>query len=280
MADVAKSLASITIVANAADDAELVYGWGPQLWVDLVFIHGVGIVGDHVLTKSRLDRSCRDFVKILVDNSSKMSARVRCYQKSINGSVVGQPSKQVWNAMQEIAASHASSVICEATPDEVRAWLGVLEDAKNSGDECGIANALTDVCDGADAASIANLAVYVGCHDESDMVDSGQKDLFDLARQLYSTIVGLLTAMLVNRKYHEDILTDHVKAAPEKSLECAGDIEVAAIIYDDAFFSDPSNLPDDVALLMLTMEVGSLLVKFAAEKNNCLLRWWRVVGRM
>ena len=99
--DIQKTVDNVPEAGDATMDAYFVQGWCPSLWLDLVSVFTMGHIGMTMIGNSSPSVPLLQLTKKVIDNQSKLDARVRCYHKMMTG-VSNSAAKDVWAKMTEL----------------------------------------------------------------------------------------------------------------------------------------------------------------------------------
>ena len=283
---------------TSGETLDIVAGWPAEVFADLVCVSTMGRFGVTMVESSKPARETIHMCQAVIDNASKISARIRCYHKTLNGSGV-HPAKRIWTGMIEAAKTLEATLGITVEPDKVLAWIKVLLDIgldkpKTQVDGDKVLDALVDATDGDESEEVRKFAVYSASLSPTSTGDDGK--LFAMARQYRELLISGLSSMVHGVDYHADVVRDvptdfviRIAAAATNGAD-SDEVEVKdpnVVVHDAKYFEDPENVPEEVGMVKLTGMVCDLLKQFgeSAEKlftevqERCSLheKFWKIV---
>ena len=222
----------------------------------------------------------RDVVQlcqVVLASEQKMSARVRCYHKTLNGGGAVHPAKRVWVSMQSAVQALANSLDVTVDPDKVSRWVEVLQSiglGKDGNVESdAVVDALLEATDGDESEEVRKFAEYSASLSPASTGDDAK--LFQFARRYRSLLLKGISTLLIGMNYHAevtgDVLTEFaIKVVTDDKRKEEGEKEVTVTVKDAKHFADPENVPEEVGLVKLTSMVCDLLKQFGASGEKVL----------
>jgi hypothetical protein len=261
-------LAAFIRLAANSDGGAPVLGWMPAMLVDVASIYCMAKAGEAILERRKIHKTLHPVVAAVVDNVSKISARIRCYHKAISSNTANA-SKAIWDRLVEFTQSQVASVVCPVTAAQVDAWEEVL--AKGLADmststEFVLENAVVKILDD-NCVELRGLALHAAQQPDGDgAIDGEEEALSKSTKALYTTLSKCLCELLRKHSYHADIISDHLQATVAVEANTiavdAGEGEIAQKIHDDVFYTDVENHPEPLALLWMTCSLAQELSRF------------------
>ena len=263
---------------NSSDENldQVVFGWPSQIFADLVCVNVMGRYGKFMVDQLKPPRDVVQLSQIVLASEQKMSARVRCYHKTLNGGGAVHPAKRVWVSMQAAAQALAASLGVTVDPAKVRVWVELLRSIGlckegNHVESDAVVEALLDATDGDESEEVRKFAEYSAALSPASTGDDAE--LFQLARSHRSLLLKGLSTLLIGMNYHAevtgDVLTEFaITVVNDDKRQEEGAKEVT--VKDAEYFDDPENLPEEVGLVKLTSMVCDLLKQFGASGEKVL----------
>ena len=219
-------------------------------------------------------------MKIVFDNSAKLSARVRCYHKTIHG-IGHHPAKRIWGVAVETARAIEEVVTYNVDIESAKRWVEKLSTAHATGEHDKCANALVDVCDGPERDLALRFARYAGAHSGSEPQEyNADAELVTVGNEFCHAVVLCAGTVVKATSLHAEVIDDFIgNGAKEGSLDVdAGGGEIVQKVHDEAHWENPDNLPDCVALLMVTEAACTFLKEFNLSKDSLVLQGLELAG--
>jgi hypothetical protein len=277
-----KELAAFILLAADSDGGAPVLGWMPAMLVDVASIYCMAKAGEAILERRKIHKTLHPLVAAVVDNVSKISARIRCYHKAISSNTANA-SKAVWDRLVEFTQSQSASVVCPVTAAQVDAWEEVLAKAladMSTSTEFVLENAVVKILDD-NCVEIRGLALHAAQQPDGDgAIDGEEEALSKSTKALYTTLSKCLCELLRKHSYHADIISDHLQATVAVEANTivvdAGEGEIAQKIHDDVFYTDVDNHPEPLALLWMTCSLAKDLSRFEGSHEKWFSRCYEL----
>ena len=276
--DIKDSVDLVPSPSDATTDEYFVRGWCPSLWLDLVSVYTMGKIGMALSKKTKPDFALLDLSRAIIDNQSKLDARVRCYHKAMTG-VQNSASKQIWSTMTELSNTTTKVNAYKFDASDVKKSIKSLTDAEASDDVGVMADTLVEICLTPDGTELKHFGQWAASLAET----SDTKEARLLAKQLVQAFMGLLAKFLQKNDYHVAVLDGTIVPV---ALPLEGDSGASAIVRDDIYFSDMDNLPEEVAFVSVIHAACTMLKNFAidnetvvqeaGERAELVLKLWKV----
>ena len=142
-----KTLEDIPSAGDITVSEHFVVGWCPSLWLDLACIMVMAEVGK-ILTGSgnvvKMSKHLQTLVNSIVNNQSKIDARVRCYFMSMTG-VQNNEAKEIWLSMTAHNKDRTAVSTFHFDEESVTADVKKVKDAAESRDADAMADCLMDL---------------------------------------------------------------------------------------------------------------------------------------
>ena len=288
VAPLAKRSASALLCSDTEDalakmrdeDNDWVFGWAPQLFFDLASVYVMARLGECLVQSKKCPKADHRLVKIVFDNSAKLSARVRCYHKTIHG-IGHHPAKRIWGVVVETARAIEEVVTYNVDIESAKRWVEKLSTAHATGEHEKCANALVDVCDGPERDLALRFARYAGAHSGSEPQEyNADAELVTVGNEFCHAVVLCVGTVVKATSLHAEVIDDFIgNGAKEGSLDVdAGGGEIVQKVHDEAHWENPDNLPDCVALLMVTEAACTFLKEFNLSKDSLVLQGLELAG--
>ena len=263
--DIQKTVDDVPEAGDATMDAYFVQGWCPSLWLDLVSVFTMGQIGMTMIGNSSPSVPLLQLTKKVIDNQSKLDARVRCYHKMMTG-VSNSAAKDVWAKMTELnnTTVEVDKYEFSANRDSIRLKIKNFGEALALENVCEVADVLGDACLTPEAAELKHFGQWVSTLNETAETQEAR----ELAKELTHAFESLLAKFLEDPSYHLPVLEGTI--VPQKPIR--GDSGAEVVSFDDMYFADYDNLPDEVAMLHITQAACTMLKSFPTGGNDQLLQ--------
>ena len=283
-----------------AGNEPLVFGFCPQLVGDMICTLVMGETAKCMSTDTRVPGHLHSLIRALVEQRGKLSGRVRCYHKHIGG--VSHTARDIWRIMEKVAENN--SEVCECAADDVNSWTALIGEARLRGTQLELLEALCNVTFEA-RDKLVILGRWLTNSEESGTCSNDE--LRGCGLNFRCELVEAVARVLKDTDYHHAAMDKNltVESQPQdqnevdntmlvESANGANDpnqtpkADAAATVKDKAFFEDPDNLPDAVAMTCVTHVVCGILKEFphdgqgnqiykdAENRANMIYECWRL----
>ena len=270
----AEELDNVPEKISNSDDS-LLFGWCPQLFADMVCALTMGEVSRCLALDIRIPGQIHGLVRKLVANRGKLSGRVRCYHKHIGG--VSHAARDSWRAIEQISESDLTQVNCTAS--EVDSWLLTLRKTRLEGEPVDLLCCLGEViCDDANYEKVVSVAAWMTHAEEAGGLAVTHQDLLANAQELRDELRECMGKVISDSDWHEPAWAAGI-GPREKENELQ---ESEPAVRDVSYFENPDNLPDEIAVVGVTAQLGSLLKSFpqGGAELACITEASRLAGSL
>lgn len=250
----------VTAKPDTTSPDGMINGFCSQLWADMASVWGMGMVCKHQASDSRVPGNWVIALKALVANRTKLSGRVRSFQKHIGG--VSHTSRDAWTRMIDI--SEATTAVCSVTVDEMQVWTKKFRTARTGpgGEVTELLCVLGEhVMDAEVEPKLQELAKWHRYAKESN--DDAQPDELAAAGDLMTELLECVGAICEAANYFADVFVPYQRAESDTLvLPDDGTTAAAGAVLNKEYFDEPDNLPDSVAMLSVVGSCSELCSKF------------------
>ena len=255
-------------------DGSLLFGWCPQLFADMVCALTMGEASRCLALDIRIPGQIHGLVRKLVANRGKLSGRVRCYHKHIGG--VSHAARDSWRAIEKISESDLTQVNCTAS--EVDSWLLTLRKTRLEGEPVDLLCCLGEVIyDDANYQKLVSVAAWMTHAEEAGGLAVSHQDLLANDKELRDELRECMGKVISDSDWHEPAWAAGIGPGEKENAQ-----ESEPAVRDVSYFENPDNLPDEIAVVGVTAQLGSLLKSFpqGGAELACVTEASRLAGSL